>query len=270
VRAATAATASALVLAGASAAEPPVRAAPTTVTVFAAASLSEPFTELATLLRQRHPGLELRFNFAGSQQLVAQLEQGARADLFASADERWMQEAASKGLVAGVPATFAHNRLVIIVPATNPARIDRPFDLARGGVKLVIAADAVPAGRYARLALAGLGRQPGAPPGFGGRALANVVSQEDNVKSIVGKVRLGEADAGIVYRSDVTRGVARWVRAIEIPAAANVTATYPVATLRDAPHPEAASAVVDLLLSPEGQALLRRHGFDPAAPPPAP
>jgi molybdate transport system substrate-binding protein len=239
-------------------------AAPNTVTVFAAASLSEAFTDLGARFHRIHPDLDVRFNFAGSQQLAAQLAQGAGADLFASADERWMQDVVSRGLATGTPVTFARNRLVVIVPATNPSRIGRLADLARPGVKLVIAADAVPAGRYARAVLAALARQPGYPADFARRALANVVSEEDNVKAVVGKVRLGEADAGIVYRSDVTRGVARYVRAFAIPAAANAIASYPVAALAGAPHPDAARAFIELLLSPEGQEALARHGFDPA------
>jgi molybdate transport system substrate-binding protein len=239
-------------------------AAPTQrITVFAAASLAEPFDELATLFRREHPGCEVRFSFAGSQQLASQLALGARADVFASADGRWMHEAVARGEVAGSPVIFAGNRLTVIVPAANPGRIATLRDLARSGVKLVLAADAVPAGRYARQVLTGLGRLPGYPPDFARRALRNRVSEEDNVKAVVGKVRLGEADAGIVYRSDVTPAVARDVHALEIPAAANVSAAYPVAVLRDAAQPEQARAFVALLLSPRGRAVLARHGFDP-------
>jgi molybdate transport system substrate-binding protein len=237
--------------------------APRTITVFAAASLSEPFAELGALLHREHPDLAVRFSFAGSQQLAAQLALGARADVFAPADERWMRDAVSRALVAGTPVAFAGNELIVILPLRNPARIADLRDLARGGVKLVLAADAVPAGRYARRVLDRLGRSPGYPPDFARRVLGNVVSEEDNVKAIVGKVRLGEADAGIVYRSDALGAVAGHVRTLRIPPAANVHAVYPVAVLRDAPEPAPARAFVALLLSPRGQAVLRRFGFDP-------
>ncbi len=257
-----------MALAGPASAAPARAAAPsTTLVVFAAASLAEPLTELGARFERSHPGIAVRFSFAGSQQLAAQLAQGARADVFASADERWMRDVASRGLLDGEPVAFARNRLAVIVPATNPARIGSLRDLARGGVKLVIAADAVPVGRYARQLLANLGREPGMPVDFTRRALANVVSEEDNVKGVVGKVRLGEADAGIVYRSDVSRAVARFVRTLEVPAGANVTADYPIATFAHAPQGEAARAFVALVRSPEGQAVLARHAFDP---PPAP
>jgi molybdate transport system substrate-binding protein len=239
----------------------------TTLTVFAAASLSDAFTELGHAFERAHPGVRVSLSFAGSQQLAAQLAQGAAADVFATADERWMQDAVGHGLVAGAPLPFARNRLAVIVPATDPARIGALGDLARGGVKLVIAADAVPVGRYARQLLANLGREPGMPADFTRRALANVVSEEDNVKGVVGKVRLGEADAGICYRSDVSRALARFVRVLPVPERANVVAEYPIAVLAHAARPDDARAFVELVRSAEGRALLARHGFDaPAAP----
>ena len=158
--------------------------------------------------RRSHPGLTVRFNFAGSQQLALQIEQGAPADVFASADQRWMSYATEKGLVDGRRQVFARNRLVAIVPRTNPARIGSLQDLARRGIKLVLAAEAVPAGKYSREALQNLAGAPGFPPEYDRRVLANVVSQEENVKAVVAKVQLGEADAGLVYRSDVTPAVA--------------------------------------------------------------
>ena len=237
-----------------------------TLLVCAAASLSEAFNEIGRVLERQRPGLRVRFNFAGSQQLATQLEQGNVGDVFASADERWMAYAAERGLVSGEPVVFARNRLVVIVPRTNPARIQRLQDLARRGVKLVIGADAVPVGRYSRVMLGNLGRDPAFGPDFGTRALRNVVSEEENVKSVVGKVQLGEADAGVAYRSDVTGAVARYVRVFEIPEGANVVASYPIACLEGSKDPEAARAFVDLVLSPTGQAILERRGLIPAAP----
>jgi len=234
-------------------------APPRTLSVFAAASLTKAFGDLADTLKKRTPGLEISFNFAGSQQLALQIEQGASADVFASADPRWMASVRDSGLVEGLPRIFAHNRLVVITPVSAPlAGLE---DLARPGVKLVLAADAVPAGRYARRALTSIPQLEGYAPDFAQRALANVVSNEEDVKAVVAKVQLGEADAGIVYVSDVTPAVARHVKRIEIPDAANVIADYPVAVLRHARNPEAARAFVALLLSPEGQRVLQVNGF---------
>jgi len=233
--------------------------------VFAAASLSDAFTELGRMLEQQHAGLRVRFNFAGSQQLVAQLEQGAPADLLASADERWMSYAESHGLVTGEPETFVHNTLVVIVPRANPGRVGKLQDLARGGIKLVLAADAVPAGRYSRTVLRNLARTEGFAVDYATRVQQNVVSEEENVKSVVSKVQLGEADAGLVYQSDVTPAVSRYVRVLPIPRSANVLASYPMALVKDAPAPDAAKAFMELLLSAEGQRILERHGLVPLA-----
>jgi molybdate transport system substrate-binding protein len=202
-------------------------------------------------------------NFAGSQQLATQIEQGATADVFASADERWMDHARDQGLLEGDVRIFARNRLVVILPKTNPARIRRLQDLARGGIKLVVGADAVPVGRYSRIALRNLSRDAAFGGDFATRTLRNVVSEEENVRSVVGKVQLGEADAGIVYRSDVTATVTRFVQVLEIPEAANVIASYPIARVKGGTQGEAASAFVDFVLSREGQQVLERRGLIP-------
>jgi molybdate transport system substrate-binding protein len=238
---------------------------PATVTVFAAASLKDAFGAAAEVLAQRSPPIAVRFSFAGSQQLALQLEQGAKADVFASADQRWMQVVSDSGLVAGPPVIFARNRLTVITPAANPGRVDHLQDLARRGLKLVLCAEAVPAGKYSREALDRLAEAPGFGADYARRVLHNVVSQEENVKAVVGKVQLGEADAGIVYVSDVTPAVRRAVRVIEIPEQYNVVATYPIAVLRSAPEVEVAKAFVAFVLSPEGQELMVRNGFLRAA-----
>jgi len=214
-------------------------------TIFAAASLSGAFKEM---------GKKYRFNFAGSQQLAAQLEQGAPADVFASADEQWMSYAREHGLIAGEPRVFARNRLVVITPKSNPGRVDRIADLARPGVKVLIGVENVPIGRYARQVLTKHSSD------FARRVLGNVVSQEENVKAIVTKIALGEADAGFVYVSDATPAVRR----MPIPDEVNVIAAYPIAVVKNAPHAEAAQAFVNFLLSREGQAILVKHGFLPA------
>jgi molybdate transport system substrate-binding protein len=232
--------------------------------VFAAASLSEAFTALGAEFERSHPGVSVGFNFAGSQQLVFQMEQGANADVFASADQRWMEYAREHDLVAEASSAFARNRLVVIVPRTNPARIGRLEDLARRGVKLVLAADAVPAGKYSREMLRNLRAAPGFPPEYDKRVLANVVSEEDNVKAVVAKVQLGEADAGVAYRSDVTAAVARHIRVFEIADPYNVLASYPIAVTRSTADPENARAFLELVESPLGQRVLAQYGFLPA------
>jgi molybdate transport system substrate-binding protein len=234
---------------------------PKHLSVYAAASLSEAFNEIADSLERRDPELKIDFNFAGSQVLVLQIGQGAAADVFASADDRWMQVAKDSGLIDGTPQTFVHNRLVVIVPKGNPARIGKLQDLARPGVKLVLAADAVPAGRYAREALFQLARLPGFKPGYPQHVLANVVSNEENVRSVVSRVQLGEADAGMVYVSDVTPAVTRVVRRFDLPDSANVIASYPIAVVRHAPNADAGKAFIEFVLSPSGQAVLTKNGF---------
>ena len=190
----------------------PTDPAPTTLTVFAAASLTEAFQELGRTLEARAPGLAVQFSFAGSQQLALQLEQGAPADVFASADQRWMEYAEEKGLVDGrahgVRAEPAGGDRAAHQPGAHRAAAGpRPAghqagDRRRGGA----------GGQVHPGGAAEAGRAPGFPPEYDRRVLANVVSQEENVKRVVGKVQLGEADAGVVYRSDVTPAVSRYVR----------------------------------------------------------
>ena len=237
-----------------------------TLRVFAAASLSDAFGDIARTFEASHPGTAVQLNLAGSQQLAAQLDQGAAADVFAAADDRWMATARDHGLIDGDAVVFAHNLLVLIVPRTNPARIGRLQDLAKPGVKLVVGDVAVPVGNYSRQVLQNLARSDGYAPEFAKRALANVVSEEDNVKSVVAKVQLGEADAGLVYRSDVTPAVARYVRVFTIPDAVNVRANYPIAAVKAAPQPELARDFIAAVLSAAGQAALSRGGLLPAAP----
>lgn len=237
------------------------------LTVFAAASLTEAFSVLGKLLERRNPALRVTFNFAGSQQLALQLEQGARADIFASADQRWMDYARQRGLISGAARDFVRNALVVIVPQPNPARISQLQDLARPGVKLVLADEAVPVGTYTREALAKLSQAPGFGSDFAQRVLRNVVSEEDNVKGVVAKVQLGEADAGIVYRSDVTSNLAGRIQMIDIPARFNVIASYPIALVKGAPNPDAARQFLDLLFSSPGQRVLTEQNFIPVGTP---
>jgi molybdate transport system substrate-binding protein len=238
------------------------------LTVFAAASLTDAFEDIGALYRRRHAGAEVRFNFAGSQQLAAQIEHGAAADVFAAADRRWMDRVRELGLARSEPVVFAHNRLVVVLPRGNPGRVERLQDLARSGIKLVIAAEAVPAGRYGRAMVRRLAGRPGFAPDYDDRTLANVVSEEENVKGVVAKVQLGEADAGVIYRSDVTPDLAGRLLVLEIPDDANVIASYPIVALAESKHPDAARAFIELVRGPEARAVLTRHGLTP--PPPAP
>jgi molybdate transport system substrate-binding protein len=172
-----------------------------------------------------------------------------------------MDYARDKSLLEGEAQIFARNRLLLIVPRTNPARIGSLKDLADRGTKVVIAADAVPVGKYTREVLVKLAGAEGFPPRYDERVLSNVVSQEENVKSVVSKVQLGEADAGFVYQSDVTRSVSRYVRSFEIPDQYNAIARYPIAVVKGSKNPEPARAFIDLVLSAQGQTVLRQHGF---------
>ncbi len=233
------------------------RPALTQLTVFAAASLTESFGEIATTFEASHPGVDVTLNFAGSNTLRAQIDQGAQADVFASANTKEMDALVSNGLVAeGAPQTFLTNRLVVITPTENPAGVSTFDDLTRPGLKLVLAAEDVPAGRYARQMLDNTGAD------FKTKVLANVVSNEADVKQVLAKVQLGEADAGIVYASDAV--AASELPVIEIPSEWNVLAMYPIAPLVNAPQPKLASEFVAFVLSPVGQTILQKWGFSPA------
>lgn len=217
--------------------------------MFAAASLTEAFTEMGGKFEEAHPGVEVTFNFAGTSSLVEQIDQGAPADVLASADEADMAKAVSAGDAAD-PTPIARNRLAILVENGNPLGIERLADLAEPGVVVVLCAPEVPCGRYAAAAL----------------AKADVVvepaSLEENVKAVASKVTLGEADAGIVYRSDVRAlaGTAEGVP-IDIAADPDLEAVYPMARTSGSRNPIAASAWIDFVRSREGRAVLTRYGF---------
>lgn len=233
-------------------------AAPQELTIFAAASLTDAFNELAETFAAQHDGVQVVLNFAGSSQLAAQLSEGATADLFAPANEAQMQAVVDAGrIVAGSEKLFVSNRLTVIVPADNPAGITTLEDLAQPGVQLILAIDGVPVRQYTDEIVATF------PAEFQAAFYANLVSEEDNVRQVAAKVALGEADAGIVYTSDVTPDIASQVRQITIPEAQNVVASYPIAPLADAPAPTLAQSFIDFVLSAEGQAILARWGFDP-------
>ena len=233
------------------------------LTVFAAASLTDVFTQIGKDLEAANPGLKIAFNFAGSQALVSQLTEGARADVFASAGKTQMDAAMKAGVIDGAPVNFTQNRLAIVVPKDNPAGIATMADLAKGGIKLVLAAPAVPAGGYAVQSICAAG-QDAATYGadFVSKVAANVVSEEDNVKAVLAKVQIGEADAGITYTTDVSPEAARDVTLISIPTAVNVIAKYPIAAVHGG-NANLAAAFIAYINSDAGQATLKSHGFEP-------
>jgi molybdate transport system substrate-binding protein len=245
----------------ASPAQPAAQVAPRSLVVFAAASLTEAFEELAADFEVAHPGVRVVYNFAGSQQLAQQLEQGAPADVFASANGRQMQAAIDAGrVISATQQVFAANWLVVVVPSSNPAGLVGLQGLANPGLKLVLAAQEVPVGGYSLDFLRQASAAPGFTAAYSPTVIANVVSYEENVKAVLSKVALGEADAGIVYTSDAPPGAAGLAR-IEIPDALNVVARYPIAPIVDAAQPELARQFVDHVLSAQGQAILAKHGF---------
>lgn len=250
----------ALVLAGCGAA--PQAQGERTLTIFAAASLTEAFTEIGAQFEAQNPGVNVVFNFAGSNQLAQQIIQGAPADVFASANVQQMDLLITEGeVVSGTQQIFAYNHLVLIVPADNPANIAGLADLARPGIKLVLAAPEVPVGQYSRAMLERAAADPAYDAGFRDAVLANIVSEEENVKAVVSKVSLGEADAGIVYSSDAAGQARVQLRTLEVPTQLNVLASYPLAPLVNAPEHELALEFILYVHGPDGQAALRRHGL---------
>jgi len=215
------------------------------LTVFAAASLQPAFDKIAAQIH-----VDATFNYAGTQTLTAQLTQGAEADVFASADKTQMKTLLDAGLIAGAPEVFAHNRLEIAVAKGNPKGIHSLADLARPGLVVLLADPSVPAGKYAQQAL----------------AKANVTvhpaSLEPQVTGVLSKVALGEADAGIVYVSDVV--TSQKVQGVPIPDSQNVVADYPIAALKNAQHNSTADAFIAFVLAPDGQSILKAAGFEPA------
>jgi molybdate transport system substrate-binding protein len=231
----------------------------TTLTVFAAASLTDAFEEIATTFEADHPGVSVEFSFAGSSDLATQLVEGAPADLFASANARQMQVVRDADLIAGSPKTFVKNRLALIVPADNPANIQSLQDLDNDGILFVVAAEGVPVRDYTNTMLDKLAVVYGEE--YRNAVVENIVSEEENVRQVAAKVALGEADAGIVYISDVTPDIAEDVLALPIPDTYNTLATYPIGILSESPNAELAQAFIDYLLSDAGQDALVSWNF---------
>ncbi len=234
-----------------------------TLTVFAASSLTDAFGELAETFEERNPGVEVSQSFESSSTLLTQIRQGAPADVFAPAAEEEMHAAVEDGLVAGEPEVFARNREVVMLPEDNPAGIRSMQDLAKPGTKVVLAEEGVPAADYAVGILGKADAEYGS--GFKRAVLSNVVSREADVRASVNRVALGDADATFGYASDYTPDIRDEVRTIRIPENLNIIATYPIAALEDAESPGLAREWVDLVVSEEGQRVLEKWGFEPAA-----
>jgi len=220
-----------------------------TVVVFAAASLTETFTALGQTFQTAHPGVTVKFNFGGSSALAQQITQGAPADVFAAASPATMKTVTDADLAAGQPQTFVRNRLEIAVPPDNPGNVTGLRDLANPKVKVVLCAPQVPCGGAAQKALgaAGLTVKP--------------VSQEQDVKAALTKIQLGEADAALVYRTDVNAAAGK-AKGIDFPEAAKAINDYPIATLAKAPQPALATQFVQLILSDQGKSALTQAGFE--------
>jgi molybdate transport system substrate-binding protein len=230
------------------------------VTVFAAASLRDAVGAAADEYALRD-SVPVSVSTDSSATLRTQIEQGAHADVFLSADTTNPEALASADLLDGPVVPFAGNRLAIVVPANNPAGITTPFDLGRPGLKIVAAGASVPITAYATALLENLAELPGATSNLAAAYEANIVSREDNVRAALAKVELGEADAAIVYASDVAASTS--VVAIEIPPEANVVATYAGAVPTTAANRDGGRGFLDFLVGPDGRAILARFGFDP-------
>ncbi|MDR1711571.1 MAG: molybdate ABC transporter substrate-binding protein [Propionibacteriaceae bacterium] len=241
----------ALLLVGCGTGGPAAPAEEATLTVFAAASMKTTFTELGAKFEAAHPGVTVTFNFAGSQDLVDQILNGAAADVFAAANESTMQKVVDGGLAAADPVLYATNSLMIAVPPDNPANIAWFPDLAKDGLNLVICAPEVPCGAATVKVEEATG------------ITLNPVSEEQAVSDVLAKVQSGEADAGLVYATDVL-SAGDTVLGIQFDEAKNAVNNNPIVVLKDAPQAELAQAFVDLVLSDEGQELLQNAGFGKA------
>jgi molybdate transport system substrate-binding protein len=232
------------------------------LTVFAAASLTDAFAEIGQNYHAQHPDVNISFNFDGSQILQTQIENGAYADIYASASATQMNALKTGGYMNNSTVNvFAQNKLEVIIPKGNPASITTMADLAKPGVKIVIGTQSVPVGNYTLQVLAKMANDTAYSSDYRNRVLANVVSQEPNVNNIVTKVALGEADAGFVYQSDVPLKLKDQVDKIIIPDKYNVIAQYPMGILKQSKDPILARDFINYVNSPSGQAVLQKYGF---------
>jgi molybdate transport system substrate-binding protein len=242
---------------------------PKELTVFTAASLTGAFGEIGQMYKNE-TNILVVFNFDGSQALSTQIENGAYADVFASANKKQMNSLKNGGLMNNSSiVTFTRNKLSLIVPKDNPAKIGNLSDLAKPGLKIVMGTKDVPVGDYALQIISNLGNNSSYGPDYKTKVLANVVSQETNVNYVVTKVALGEADVGFAYVSDITEDLASKVDKIEIPDEYNIIAEYPIGILLESKYPTESQEFVNLVISDEGKAVLEKFGFAPAESQPA-
>ena len=238
---------------------------PKELTVFTAASLTGAFSEIGHMY-ENETNIDVVFNFDGSQALRTQMENGAYADVFASANNKQMNALRSLGLMNNSSVSvFTNNKLSLIIPRNNPAGISNLSDLAKPGVKIVIGTKDVPVGDYALQIINKLGNDSAYGPDYKELVLANIISQETNVNYVVTKIALGEADVGFAYVSDVTEDLSNKVDRIEIPDEYNIIAEYPMGMLKDSKYPAEAEEFVNLVKSEEGRAVLEKYGFAPVA-----
>jgi len=233
------------------------------LTVFTAASLTGAFGEIGQLY-ENETGMSVAFNFDGSQALRTQIENGAYADVFASANKKQMNALKDSGLISNSSmVVFTKNKISLIIPKDNPAGINSLSDLSRPGLKIVMGTKDVPVGDYALQIIDKLGNDSDYGSDYKAAVLANVISQETNVNYVVTKVALGEADAGFAYVSDITEDLADRVDKIDIPDEFNVIAEYPMAIIQESKYPAESQEFVNLVMSDEGKAVLERYGFSP-------
>jgi len=231
------------------------------LTVYAAASLATAINAATATYTSAHPETKFTVSTGSSTALRTQIEQGAKADLFLSADTKNPQALVDGGLADGTATNFAANKLAIVVPKGNPAGLSSPFDLAKDGVKVVAAGDAVPITAYAKTLIGNLASQPGAPTDFATKYAANVISQEEDVKSVLTKVELSEADGAIVYVTDAESSDK--VDTIPLPDAAQVSSLYSGVVTKASSFAAAAHAFLTWLAGPDGQKALASFGFTP-------
>ena len=238
---------------------------PKELTVFTAASLTGAFGEIGQMYKNE-TGISVAFNFDGSQALRTQMENGAYADVFASANEKQMKATEKDGLMNNSSVViFTKNKLSLIVPKDNPAKIVNLSDLAKPGLKIVIGTKDVPVGDYTLQILSKLGNDSAYGPDYKTKVLANVISQETNVNYVVTKVALGEADVGFAYVSDITEDLTSKVDKIDIPDEYNVVAQYPMGVLLESKYPVESQEFISRVLSDKGKAVLEKYGFAPVA-----
>jgi len=251
-----------MVIVGCQGNEPTSSSEPVTIRVMAAASLTEVFNDLKTAFEEKYNDIKLEINYAGSQALYSQIKTGVSADIFASANIKYMNQLDQANMVVN-PTIFARNKLVIVASKQTPAKIDGIEDLLHDGISLVIADKSVPVGRYTVQMLEKQSNNPQLPSDYQEKFFNNIVSKELDVKSVLAKVELGEADAGVVYQTDANASNQDKIKVVDIKDKYNVIATYPISALKgiSSEHQVATAKFLDYLYSKEGGDILEGRGF---------